>query len=46
MSIREAWTIEGGGTMLGTLETTSIVLAVYAVAFLAHRAEQHVSTDR
>lgn len=34
--------------MLGPLETISIVLAVYAVAFLAHRAERAVgeTTDR
>lgn len=32
--------------MLGSFETITIVLAVYAVVFLAHRAEQHVSTDR
>lgn len=32
--------------MLGPFETIAIVLAVYAVVFLAHRAEQAVSTDR
>lgn len=32
--------------MLGTFETLSIVFAVYAVVFLAHRAEQTVSTER
>lgn len=32
--------------MFGTLETLAIVCAVYAVVFLAHHAERHVSTDR
>jgi hypothetical protein len=32
--------------MLGTFETITIVLAVYAVVFLAHRAELAVSTER
>jgi len=35
--------------MLGPVETISIVIAVYAVVFLAHRAEHLIgqrSTDR
>lgn len=35
--------------MLGPMETISIVIAVYAVVFLAHRAERLIderSTDR
>jgi len=34
--------------MLGPIETIAIVVAVYAVVFLAHRAERAIgaSTDR
>lgn len=30
--------------MLGPIETITIVVAVYAVAFLAHRAERAIET--
>ena len=31
--------------MLGSIETVAIVIAVYAVAFLAHRAEKRVEEE-